>query len=185
MEKKRNRIVIKKGKDLNREEIEAINLAKAREWKVAPMNKEHKEKHIFVLLKDPDDNILAQGQLVPIENIVFNGETFSALGIGGIIANIKGQGYGRELMAGITAYLKKQNKSGFGFTGDKQIGFYKKCGFSTHLSVIKRFVHKKDGKKIINRRETWVFGLDAEDRFLEKVLSKPKLEVFLPRDPDW
>jgi hypothetical protein len=69
------------------------------------MDKVQKENSIFVLVKDSNGSILSQGQLLTINNVEFNNEIFSVIGIGGIIANEKRQGYGRKLMEAVKDYL--------------------------------------------------------------------------------
>lgn len=178
------KVVIKQGTELSEAEIEQINTAKLKEWNVPPLDEEQR-KHIIVLIKDENCTILAQGQLVPLEDVIFDNEEFSCVGIGGVIANKKGQGYGRILMQEIKAYLEMHNTTGIGFTGKDTVGFYKRCGFLADYTSLKRFIHMKNGKKITNTTEECVFYFDSEDRFMEKVLSKPNFYIFLPRDPDW
>lgn len=175
---------IKPGTEVTTEETIQIDRAKAREWKTPPISEFQKKICLFVLLKDEVGRILAQGQLIPISPVEFNGQSFEILGIGGIIANQKGQGYGKKLMIGIKDYLAKNGKIGIGFTGDNVIGFYEKCGFLKSNSL-KRFIHLRDGQKITNTNDDWVFSLDPEDKFMKKVLSYPTQDILLPRDPDW
>lgn len=176
------KVEIKLGKDLSQREIGAINKAKARE-SMPDIKEDDLENSTFILLKDSDGNILAQGQLVSIDGISFNNEYFSILGIGGIVANPKGKGYGRKLMLVIKDYLSKNKTTGVGFTGVPE--FYQKCGYLTDRESLKRFVHIVDNKYIRNTEDEYVVYIDSEDKFMEKVLSNPDIKVYLPRDPNW
>lgn len=147
------------------------------------MSADHHDKNIFFLLKDNQNNVLAQGQLIPVNGIVFKGETFNIFGIGGIITNIKGKGYGRKIMFSVKNYLRLHHKTGVGFTSLSN--FYEKCGYSVDKGAIKQFVHVIDDKKIINTESDRVCYLDSDDKFMEKVLKNPDQEVYLPRNPDW
>ena len=176
-------MVIKKWNELSQEELDQMNKSHRREWKISSMTPTHHRMNTFFLLKDEKDNIVAQGQLVPIDGVEFKGEIFNILGIGGVIANIKNQGNGKRIMLSIKDYLTQQNKSGVGFIGLPD--FYKKCGFSVNKDAIKRFVHVIGNKKIVNTESNHVCYLDANDKFMEKVIQNPDKFVYLPRDPDW
>lgn len=110
---------------------------------------------------------------------------FNIFGVGGIIANIKGRGYGTELIHGIIDYLEKSKKTSVGFCDDEVGEFYKKCGFVVVKNLTKRFVYYKDGEKIINTNEKNVFYHESEDKFITKVLSNPDKEIVISREPDW
>lgn len=89
-------LIIKKWHELDQEELDEINKSHTREWKISSMLAEQHGENIFFLLKNNQNNILAQGQLVPINGVIFDAETFNILGIGGIIANVKRQGVRQE-----------------------------------------------------------------------------------------
>jgi len=178
------KIFVKKGIELTDRETHEINTAKAREFKVPTISKEQKEKALFFLLEE-GERILALGELVPIEPIKFNDETFSVLGIGGIVANEKRKGYGREIMTAIKTYLKTHDKTGVGSCALKNKGFYEKCGLGVNCSSLKRFVYRKEGKKIINDSDDCVIYQDGSDGFIEKILALPGKEVALARPFDW
>ena len=178
------KLFIKKGAELTKREIDEINTAKAREFKIPPMPEEQKKKTLFFLLKE-GERLLALGELIPIEPIKFNTETFFVLGIGGIVANEKRKGYGREIMNAIKDYLKAHDKTGVGSCGLHNKVFYEKCGLGVDVSSFKRFVFREKGKKIINTADDCVIYQDGSDRFMEKVLSTPDQEVLLERPFDW
>jgi len=179
-----NKLLIKAGNKLNRDEIGQINRAKAREFKAPPLQEKDLKVGLFFLLFD-NKKILATGQLTPVAPINFSGEIFSIFGIGGILANEKGKGYGRQIMTAIKSHLTIESKTGVGFCSLDNKGFYEKCGFKVDTTSIKRFVFQKKGKKITNSGDDCVFYLDATDCFMQTVLSYSGQEVILPRPPDW
>lgn len=178
-------IFIKPGSRLTTEEILEIDEAKNREWGIPPMRLNDIETSIFFLLRDEQNYLLALGQTSIIPPLEFNKEVFNILGVGGIIANIKGKGYGTELVHGIIEYLNKNNKTGVGFCDDKLGDFYNKCGFVVVKDLAKRFVYYENGKKIINTNEKNVFYHESRDNFLKKVLENPDMEVILSHEPNW
>lgn len=179
-----DKLLVKAGGELSEQEIGQINQAKAREFKVSPLNEKQLETTLFFLLLG-HQKILAMGELIPVNPIKFNKEVFSVLGIGGILANEKGKGYGRKIMSAIKDYLISQDKTGVGFCGLNNKGFYEKCGFKVETALIKRFVFQENDRKITNSEDDCVVYLDASDRFMEKVLLHSDQEVMLPRPPDW
>lgn len=179
-----NQLVIKSGRELSQSEIDQINQAEAREFKAPPRQaKDFKTAQFFYSLMA--ERILAMGKLIPVEPVNFNGEVFSVLGIGGILAEEKGKGYGKQIMIAIKDYLVTKNKTGVGFCALRNKGFYEKCGFNVDITLIKRFIFLKDNDKITNSGDDCVLYLDASDHFIEKVLLNPSMEVMLPRPPDW
>lgn len=178
------KLLVKEGNQLTTDEINQINQAKSREFKVPPIPKEQKQKTIFFLLKD-GEKILAIGELIPIEPIKFNGETFFVLGIGGIIANEKRKGFGREVINAIRVYLKDKSKTGVGSCALHNKIFYEKCGLGVNCSSLKRFIFREKGKKIINTTDNCVIYQGGSDSFMEKVLALPGKEVVLTRPFDW
>lgn len=178
-----SRLFIKTWNQLSSKELEQMNDSHAREWHIGPMSQEHHKNNIFFLLIDPNGDILAQGQLVPIEGIQFKNEIFNIFGIGGIIANVKGQGYGRKIMDAIILYLKNKHMTGVGFTGFS--GFYEKCGLSVDTESIKRFVYFDGKKEVINTESDRICYVDSDDHFMEQVIKNPHDIVYLPRTPDW
>lgn len=182
----KNKIIFKNVSELTDKEIMGINEACTREFH-EPFKKSVKSessKRLLFLLKD-NSNILAMGQLITVEPVIFMGETFSVLGIGGIVSNIKGKGYGKKIMLAIKQYLIKSHKSGIGFCGSFNRPFYEKCGFSVDPSLTQKFVYYQGKKRILNPHNEVVVYFDQDRSFMEKVLASPKEEVFLPRPPNW
>ena len=177
-------IIQKNGVKLTSTELDQVNRAKAREFEVPPMEKEQVENSVFFLLKK-DEDILAIGQLSKIEPISFDNVNYSVMGIGGIIANERGKGYGKQIMQTITKHLINNNKTGVGFCETHNKGFYEKAGYKVDTSLIKRFVFSRNGKEEINTDDDCVLYLDASDNFVKNVLSKPNEKVNLPQPPDW
>ena len=165
------------------EEFDAVENAKTREWGPPPPDKKYDEVYVSVLLKDENHEILAQAELIPIDDVVFNDETFSIIGISGVTTNKRGKGYGRKLLEVVKKYLVEGKKTGVGFTSVP--GFYEKCGLSLDRDALKRFVHISNGEKITNTTDEYVVFYDGEDKFMHKVLAHPNKDVHLPRKPNW
>lgn len=177
------KLLVKPRKKLSKDEKSQIGEAQAREFKVTSCQKINPRGSLFFLLKE-DKTLLAMGVLIPVEPIHFDGKRFFILGIGGVVANEKGKGYGRRIMMAIKKYLVAKNKTGIGFCTLKNKGFYEKCGFGVDVDSIKRFVFLKGNKKITNSGDDCVIYLDGSDGFMEKVLASSQ-EIMLPRPPDW
>lgn len=177
-------LIVKTGKELSVAEIKQINKAKTREFKTPPLDKEQLVQTLFFLLLD-NNKILAMGELIPIEPVSFNGELFSIFGFGGIVANEKDKGYGREIMTAIKDHLSKVDKTGVGFCAIRNKGFYEKCGFNVNSYIIKRFVFKKGKETITNKEDDCVIFYEGSDSFIRKASSIPDQEILLPRKPDW
>lgn len=172
------------GSKLSSTDVASVNSAKDREWDLPPMDKNHLERNSFAFLKDKGAHILAQCELIPAEDISLSGKVHPIIGIGGVIAEQKGQGHGRLLMEKVIAWLKASDTIGLGFAGNDVIGFYEKCGFISDPASLKRFVHQDGDVTITNTTEDCVFYLDSRDGLLQKALSQPE-NIFLQRDPDW
>lgn len=179
------KVLIKSGRELTNLEIDQINLSKQREFKAVPLNNDQLKTHTFFLLEDEDGNVLSQGQLLPINGVKFNDQSFDIFGIGGIIANQKGRGFGRIIMEEIKKYLINNKKTGVGFTRLDVEEFYRKSGFETSVDLAKRFIYLEDGKEIINQESDFIVYLDSPDNLMSKILQHPNIRVLLPRRPDW
>jgi len=70
--------------------------------------------------------------------VIFAHETFSFLNIGGIIANEKGKGYGKQIMRAIREYLISSDTIGLGFCFPHNQGFYEKCGLEVNTMSTKK-----------------------------------------------
>lgn len=177
-------VVIKKGGKLTSSELEEINRANLREFKSHVLPKEYIERAIFFILLD-GENILGKGEMHPIEPVYFNGERFSIMALGGIVANEKRKGHGRRILSEMGVYLNCKDKTGVGFCDLDNKGFYEKCGFKTDTELIKRFVYYERGRKIVGEEDEVVFYKDGSDKFIEKVLSGSGGEVVFPEPPNW
>ncbi len=177
-----SKLFIKTIKEVNDEELKQLNEAAIREFKTTlPPRMELVDRNFFLLFEGK--RLLAMGQLIPIEPVFYKGEKFSILGIGAIVSNKKGKGYGRQVMTAIRTYLVSHDKTGVGFCGIYNKGFYEKCRFFVDANSSSRFVYKKGKKQVIGK--DCVVHLDGSDRFMEKVLSSPKGEILVPCPPTW
>jgi hypothetical protein len=177
------KVIQKSWDDLTPDEIMQIDQNQNREWHIAPMTKASQIDTRFFLLEDTEQQILAEGFLEPVAGIRFNDEIFNIFGIGSIIANVKGQRYGSAIMKSIKDYLLTHHASCVGFTDIS--GFYEKCGFFVSKEAIHRFIYLDGEKKIVNTESDRICYLDGSDQFMQKVLTHPDQDVYLPRKPDW
>jgi GNAT superfamily N-acetyltransferase len=177
-------LVTKPGSELTDSELNQINTSLFREFKVPPPTKDYLQDKLFFLLKNGDE-ILAMGALWEVAPVVFNQEVFSIVGFIEVIANVKLKGYGKRVVGTMREYLATRNKTAFGFTLPKNIGFYEKCGFKIETASTQRFVYMKDGKRITNQDGQVIFYQDCSDKFMEKVLANKELEVSIPTDGLW
>ncbi|MBI2593724.1 GNAT family N-acetyltransferase [Candidatus Daviesbacteria bacterium] len=176
-------VIIKTLQNLTDSEIDQLNEASEREFKVSlPPKEKMLDRHFFLL--EQRKEVLAMGQLLPVEPIKFNSEEFFVLGIGGIIAKQKGKGYGKAIMAAIKDWLVNRNKTGIGFCKLKNKGFYEKCGFLTNIDLLNRFVYLGTEKFYADSENECIFYMDGNDQFMEKVLNNPD-QVVLPIPPVW
>lgn len=177
-------VITKTLQDLTDSEFDQLSEASKREFKVSLPPKEKMLDWHFFLLEEQEE-VLAMGQLLPVEPIKFNNEEFFVLGIGGIIAQHKGRGYGKAIMTVIKNWLINRNKTGVGFCKLKNKGFYEKCGFLTNIDSLNRFVYLGTEKFHADSENECVFYMDGNDQFMEKVLKGPNLQVLLPIPPVW
>lgn len=176
MEKELAIVTYKWGSQLSDEEITQINKAKQRVWNIPPMDAEHKDKYIWFLVKDISGKILSQGQLFPLSNVEFMGQTYAVCEIGGIIANVKKEGYGTKVLEGIKEFLEEKSATGIGFTSNSLSEFYKKCGFSISTEALNQFVNYEE---FTGEKEECVFYFDSEEEFMKKVLSHSTENIHL------
>lgn len=178
------KLFIKSGEKITDGEFEQIKEAFFREFKEGPSHKSDLQNNCIFLLKD-EQEILGIGMLIPVEPVKFSNETFKILGIGGIVANGRGKGYGKKVMQTIKKFLEKKNVTGVGFCGEYNIGFYQKCGFKINRESIRQFIYYENGKRMENKSNDFVLYWDSSDGFMKKVLINSKEDVILPRPPNW
>jgi hypothetical protein len=143
------------------------------------------QNSLFFLLYE-QRSLVAHAELTPIGPAMFRNETFIISGIGGVVANRKFQGYGRQLMSMIKDHLRANQLLGIGFSGLVNKLFYEKCDLFVSSQDIKRFVYYDQGKPAVNPNDECVIIYDcAPGEFSQKLAKYPKEEVLLPRKPDW
>lgn len=181
-----NTLIVKKGHDLTLREIEEVNEAKAREWQIPSMSKHQIVVSTYFHLRNQVGELLSLVQLLDIPPFEFKGETFNLTGIGGMISNKKGRGFGRELIHGVIGYLAQKDLTTFGFC-DTEVGeFYHKSGLTVIPGLTEKFVYyNKQGKRYLNHKEPNIMYYESSDQFMSKVLRFDPPEVVLPRAPDW
>lgn len=182
-----NKILFKNVSELTDKEITEVNEACTREFHepfTKSVKNEASSRQLF-LLKDKSENIVSMGQLILIEPVRFMGQTYSILGVGGIVSNVKGKGYGKKIMATIKQYLMENHKTGIGFCGKHNRLFYEKCGFSVDPDLIHRFVYYTGNKKVVNHNDDCLVYFDSNGSFMKKIFADSSEEILLPRPPDW
>ncbi len=162
-----------------------LNASSIREFHLPLPTKPDLSDRLYFLLEETETaKILASGYLKPIYSVLFAQETFSFLNIGGIIANEKGKGYGKQIMVAIKEYLISVDKIGLGFCAPRNQGFYEKCGFKVDTQSTKRFIYR-DGDKSRIAEGQYVLYQDSSAHFMEKVLANTDYEVFVPDPTIW
>ncbi len=177
-------VLVKKGIELTHSEINQVDEAKKREFGARPLEDRDFGEAVFFLLME-EGKLFALGGLIVIEPVLFDDEPFSLLGIGGILANEKGRGYGGQIVRAVKKYLSGKGKTGIGFCKVHNRGFYEKYSFSVNEDIVKRFVYLADGERMTNKTDDLVLYFDGADHFMKKVLANPREDVLLPRPPDW
>jgi len=177
-------LVTKSGSELTDNELNQISASLFREFNVPPPTKDYLQDKLFFLLKNGDE-ILAMGALWEVYPVLFNKETFTMYGFLEVIANIKAKGYGKRVVVAMREHLVARNKTAFGFTMPKNIGFYEKCGFKIETESTQRFVYTKDGERITNQDGQVIFYQDSSDKLMEKILANKDLEVSIPTGGLW
>jgi len=173
------------GNELPDQHYTQLNEASQREFQVRlPAKPELSDRRYFLLVETATGKILASGYLKPIHPVICNQETFSFLNIGGIIANDKGKGYGKQIMSAIREYLISHNTIGLGFCFPNNQGFYEKCGFTVETMSTQRFI-SRNGVERLTAEGQYILYQDSSDRFLEKVLAQGEHEVSVPDPTIW
>ena len=178
------KLVVKNAEDLTEDQFNQINRASLREFQTALPSREILTGRLFFLLLLGKE-VLAIGQLLPIEPVHYNHASFSILGIGGIIAKEKGRGYGKQIMIAIRNYLIAKDKTGVGFCMPRNREFYEKCGLDVDTASVQRFVYRKGNNEITDQEGQFIFYHDASDHFMSKVISSSDKKVILPTPPTW
>lgn len=178
------KITITPGDQLSAFEKEQINEAVLREFNVGQSPEDEMALRLFFFLKD-GEKILAMGALMKTEPVEFNGEIFTLWAFVNVIANQKGVGYGKQVVTSMVEYLHKHDLTGIGFCMPKNRGFYEACGLTINTNETHRFIQHKDGNTFTNQDGQFIFYLDGKDRFMEKVMAYPDIQVNLPALELW
>lgn len=162
-----------------------VNEASAREFGVRlPAKPEIADRLYFLLAETETKKLLASGFLKLIAPVMCNQQTFSFLNIGGIIANEKGKGYGKQLMRAIRDHLLAQDTIGLGFCFPHNRGFYEKCGLTVETQATHRFIYR-NGEQRLTAEGQYLLYQDRSDHFLERVLAQREHEVWVPDPTIW
>jgi hypothetical protein len=173
------------GNELTDHQYTQLNDSSQREFRLRlPAKPEMSDRRYFLLVETETEKILASGYVKFIHPVLFNHETFSFLNIGGIIANEKGKGYGKQIMMAIRAHLISCDQTGLGFCFPRNQGFYEKCGFTVDTHSTQRFIYRDGGERRTAEGQ-YILYQEASDRFMENVLSHGDQEVFVPDPTIW
>jgi len=183
------KLTTKKGNKLSNSERTFMNKSRIKEYGENDKDFKNNEKQsIFFFVKDKK-KIVAFGMLKPIK-MNYLSKTYNILGIGNIMSIKKGRGYGKVLIQSMVDYLKKKEKTGLGFTGNKNVPFYKKAGLSAKKKFSFRFVLKnpKTGKKKFDDENCPGVYYNGKDDFISKVLKTKSVATYYIKgleNPHW
>jgi len=177
-------IITRYGFELSEDEIFQMNEASVREFGMKFEVNDATRGRLYFLLKD-GNTILAQGALGEVSPVIFDGVTYSILGIYDVIAHTKKRGYGKKVLLKMKEYLISRNRVGLGFCMPLNAQFYEKCGFGVEKESTHRFVFLKNEERIVNKDGQYVIYLDASNTFIKKVLADSEKEVILPTEGLW
>lgn len=177
-------IVIKTVYELTEHEVFQINEALFREFKV-PFTVDDETKTLQFFLLKQQDVIVALGALQEVRPVIFNGENFVIYAVLHVVSNMKGKGFGKQVVVAMNDYLSSRNKTILGFCMPRNAGFYEKCGFTIDTTSTQRFVYTTGNKRITNQDGQCIFYKDSTDEFMKKVLANPTIEVSIPTQNLW
>ena len=174
-----------RGNELTDHHYIQLNASSQREFQVClPAKPELSERLYFLLLEGETENVLASGYLKPVFPVTCAHETFSFLNIGGIIANEKGRGYGKQIVMAIREHLIAANKIGLGFCFPHNQGFYEKCGLKVDIMSTKRFIYKSENEERTAEGQ-YILYQDSSEHLLGKILACRDQEISVPDPTIW
>lgn len=173
------------GNKLDDQYYTQLNEASQREFRVRlPAKPEIHDRFYFLLVATETEKLLASSYLKPISPVICNQEIFSFLNIGGIIANEKGKGYGKQLVSAIRDHLIAHDTIGLGFCFPHNQRFYEKCGLTVETRSTHRFIYR-NGEERLTAEGQFLLYQDRSDHFLEQVLAQGEHEVWVPDPTIW
>lgn len=172
------------GSNLSDSHHAQLDAAEHREFGLGLPAKAELADRLYFLLVD-GETILACGYLKPIHPVIFSEETFSFLNIGGVIANEKGKGYGKQVMLAMREYLLAHDQTGLGFCFPHNQGFYEKCGFTVEADATPRFIYHDANGQRFTAEGQYILYLESSDRFMGKVLADRQALVSVPDPSIW
>jgi hypothetical protein len=174
-----------RGSELDDYFYDQLHEASQREFGLRlPARPQIHDRLYFLLVETEMEKLLASGFLKPIVPVICGQETFSFLNIGGIIANEKGKGYGKQLVTAIVDHLIAHDTIGLGFCFPHNQGFYEKCGLTVETRSTHRFIYRKGAERLTAEGQFLLYR-DRSDHFLEWVLTQGEQEVWVPDPTIW
>lgn len=165
----------KRGRELTREELQTINLARKREfgsrYQLQPALDNREGDSIFFLLKNELDKTLAVGKIQDIK-ITFKNRVCLIPCFSTVIALQKHLGYGRLIMNAIKMYGEKQEKTIVGFCETSILPFYQQCDWEVLSPEDNRFLYVDiNGNVIPNIVPGEVIFTRGKDKLMEQILN--------------
>ncbi len=170
------------GRDLSRADLDLINEFRKKEFGsesvIDPEPSNEEWDKLYFLVKEAE-RLLAFGRLHDVK-VTFQNQVYDTLGIATVIALVKGQGHGSQLMSGMRTHIEQAGKTGFGFCNKDTSPFYQKNGFQIMADGVSRFQHSTPARF----PEGDVLYLPGTDQLMEKMIQQPNEVAYLSR-PHW
>jgi hypothetical protein len=178
------KIITQTGSDLAADDYVQIGDSLFREFNHVIPSPDKLRDRKFFLLKN-NTSVLALGALLEVSPVIFNGDKYSISGFVNVVANVKGRGYGKQVITAMIDYLITHDKTGLGFCMLKNKEFYENCGLEVITDITQRFVCRNGAEKITNQDGQIIFYQDSSDHFMKNVLANPGKEIRLPTQNLW
>ena len=174
-------IEVIKVKNMDKKHKNIINKFRVKQWgknAKKDFNKDYSPDTKFFFVKN-NKRVESLGGLRPIK-INYLGKEYTIEGICSTISRKKAGGYGRIMVASILVYLKRNKKTGLGFTEYRNGPFFEKTGLKTIPKFIDRFVYvNPETKEKIYDKDGLAIYFEGKDKIITKI-QKTKSMVEIP-----
>ena len=116
-------------------------------------------------------------------DVKFAGVAYPVQGILNVVAAVKGQGYGRAVMAAVYEWLISENCTGVGFTKREVSPFYERCGYQVARDLVERFREDDPDDDTVWPHpdgDEDVFYVNDYANLFQTILSTPNELAFVP-----